>query len=48
MRIFLDANILFATALPKSQTGIFFTEFRKHCVVVTNTYAIEEARRKLT
>ncbi len=48
MRIFLDANILFAAALPKSQTGVFFAELREHCVVVTSTYAIEEARRNLT
>lgn len=47
MRIFLDANILFAAALPKSRTGVFFTEFQKHAVLITNVYAVEEARRNL-
>lgn len=47
MRIFLDANILFAAALPKSRTGAFFAEFQKYVALVTNTYAVEEARRNL-
>jgi predicted nucleic acid-binding protein len=47
MRIFLDANILFAAALPKSRTGVFFMEFQKHAVLLTNVYAVEEARRNL-
>lgn len=47
MRIFLDANILFAIALPKSRTGIFFEELRKHTVLITNIYAVEEVQRNL-
>ncbi len=47
MRIFLDANILFAASLPKSRTGVFFAEFQKHAVLITNVYAFEEARRNL-
>lgn len=48
MRIFLDANILFAAALPKSRTSVFLAKFQKHAVLITNMYAIEEARRNLS
>src|SRR3989338_339928 len=48
MRIFLDANILFAASLPKSQTETFFKEFQRYAVLLTNPYALEEARRNLT
>ena len=47
MRIFLDANILFATALPKSRTGVFFKELVKHAVLISNIYAVGEAQRNL-
>jgi len=47
MRIFLDANILFAAALPKSRTGVFFMEFRQHAALITSVYAVDEARRNL-
>lgn len=48
MRIFLDANILFAAALPKSRTAAFFAESQKHVALMTSVYAAEEARRNLT
>lgn len=47
MRIFLDANILFAAALPKSRTGAFFRKFKRCAVLLTSAYAVEETRRNL-
>lgn len=47
MRIFLDANILFAASLPQSRTGAFLKQFRKHAVLLTSVYAVEEAKRNL-
>ena len=47
MRVFLDANILFSASLPGSRTRRFLGTLFKSATCVTNTYAIEEARRNL-
>ncbi len=47
MRVFLDANILFSGALPKSRMGTFLKALFKHEECLTNVYAIEGARRNL-
>jgi uncharacterized protein len=47
MRIFLDANILFSAALPKSQMRVFLETISSQADFLTNAYAVEEARRNL-
>src|SRR5258708_3322036 len=47
MKIFLDANILFSASWPGSRTGKFLAVALKWAEVVTNAYAVEEARRNL-
>jgi predicted nucleic acid-binding protein len=47
MRIFLDANILFSAALPKSRMRAFLEILSKQADFLTNAYAVEEARRNL-
>jgi uncharacterized protein len=47
MRIFLDANILFSAALPKSRMGVFLETISSQADFLTNAYAVEEARRNL-
>ena len=47
MRVFLDANILFSAAKPKSRTRAFIAVLSKHGEFITNAYAVEEARRNL-
>jgi predicted nucleic acid-binding protein len=48
MRVFLDANILFSAAFPNSHLAEFLAELQHHAVLLTNTYAIAEARRNIT
>jgi predicted nucleic acid-binding protein len=47
MRIFLDANILFSAALPKSRMSEFLETISSQADFLTNAYAVEEARRNL-
>jgi len=47
MRVFLDANILFSAAQPKSRMRAFLLVLLKEGQCVTNAYAVEEARRNL-
>lgn len=47
MRIFLDANILFSAAQPRSRMRDFVAVLLKEDECVTNAYAAEEARRNL-
>ena len=47
MRIFLDANILFSGALPQSRMRAFLDFLCRECECITNSYAVEEARRNL-
>lgn len=47
MRAFLDANILFSSALPKSRMRALLIVLAEHAQCLTSSYAIEEARRNL-
>ena len=47
MRVFLDANILFSAAKPKSRIRALLHLLSQHGACITNAYAIEEARRNL-
>lgn len=47
MKVFLDANIIFAASLPKSRTGRFLNQLRQHAEIVTSPYALEEVYRNL-
>jgi predicted nucleic acid-binding protein len=47
MRIFLDANILFSAALPKSRMCEFLEAISSETDFLTNAYAIEETCRNL-
>jgi len=47
MRIFLDANILFSAALSHSRMRAFLDVLLNQAELLTNDYAIEEARRNL-
>jgi hypothetical protein len=47
MRIFLDANILFSSALPLSRMRAFLDFLCLDHECLTNAYAVEEARRNL-
>jgi len=47
MRIFLDANILFSGAQPHGRMRAFLDVLFKHYECLTNSYAVEEARRNL-
>jgi hypothetical protein len=48
MRIFLDANILFSGAQSQSRMRAFLAVLTERAKLVTNEYAIEEARRNLS
>jgi predicted nucleic acid-binding protein len=48
MKIFLDANILFSAALPNSRMAAFLEILFETATLLSNDYAIEEARRNLT
>ena len=47
MRVFLDANILFSAAKPKSRIRALLDLLSKHGECITNPYAVEEAHRNL-
>ena len=47
MRVFLDANILFSAAPPKSRLRALLEIVNRHGECITNAYAVEEARRNL-
>lgn len=47
MRIFLDANIPFSAAQPRSRMGAFLELLFDRGTCLTNDYAVEEARRNL-
>lgn len=47
MRVFLDANILFSAAMPKSRIGLLVHIAKHRATLLTNPYAAEEARRNL-
>jgi predicted nucleic acid-binding protein len=47
MRIFLDANILFSAALPRSRMRALLDILFDQADCLTNDYAAEEARRNL-
>jgi len=47
MRVFLDANILFSAAKPKSRIRALIAVLAQHSECVTNAYAVEEARRNI-
>ena len=47
MRVFLDANILFSAAQPKSRLRALVEIVGRHGECITIAYAVEEARRNL-
>ncbi len=47
MRVFLDANILFSAAYPRSRMGTFLLVLFRHARCLANAYVAEEARRNL-
>ena len=47
MRLFLDANVLFAAAY-RADAGVARLWTLESCVLLSSEYAIEEARRNLT
>ncbi len=47
MRVFLDANILFSGAKPKSRIRALIGLLSQHGGCMTNAYAVEEAHRNL-
>jgi len=47
MRVFLDANILFSAAFPRSRLAEFLGELQRHAVLLTNAYANTEAARNI-
>jgi predicted nucleic acid-binding protein len=47
MRVFLDANILFSAALPRSRMRAFLDVLLDRAQCLTNEYAMEETRRNL-
>jgi len=47
MRVFLDANILFSAAKPKSRIRALIGLLSRHGGCMTNAYAVEETRRNL-
>lgn len=47
MRVFLDANILFSAAQPRSRMRDFLDLLLERAECLANDYAVEEARRNL-
>lgn len=47
VKIFLDANILFSAAVPKSNVAKLINLAQQHGQCVTSPYAVEEARKNL-
>lgn len=47
MRVFLDANVLFSGALPRSRTGEFLEFVRREAELVSSQAAVDEATRNM-
>ena len=47
MKVFLDANILFSGSVSNSKIAKLIEVIQKHGEIVSNTYAIEEARKNI-
>lgn len=47
MKVFLNANILFSASVPTSRIAKLLAIVRQHGNCVTNSYALEEARKNL-
>ncbi|BAU64388.1 hypothetical protein STA3757_17600 [Stanieria sp. NIES-3757] len=47
MKVFLDANILFSGSVAESRIAKLLAVIRKHGNCVTNSYAVEEARKNI-
>ncbi len=47
MKVFLDANILFSGSVSGSKIAKLIKVIHKHGEIVSNTYAIEEARKNI-
>ncbi len=47
MRLFLDANILFAASNPKTSVAVFINRIAERVTLVTCDYAVTEAQRNL-
>jgi predicted nucleic acid-binding protein len=47
VKVFLDANILFSAAAPKSNVAKLIDLVQEHGQCVTSSYAVEEARKNL-
>ena len=47
MKVFLDANILFSGSVAESRIAKLLAVIRKHGECVTNSYAVEEARKNI-
>ena len=47
MKVFLDANILFSSSVSGSRIAKLIEVIQKHGECVTNSYAIEEARKNI-
>jgi predicted nucleic acid-binding protein len=47
MRVFLDANVLFSASFANSHLATFLIELHKHAALLTNSYALAEARRNI-
>ncbi|GAB4224627.1 MAG: PIN domain-containing protein [Stanieria sp.] len=47
MKVFLDANILFSGSVAESRIAKLLVVIRKHGNCVTNSYAVEEARKNI-
>ena len=48
MKVFLDANILFSSSAQQSRVKDLIRIIQNHGTCVTNSYAVEEARRNIT
>lgn len=47
MKVFLDANILFSSSAEKSRVKELVLIIKKHGICVTNSFAVEEAKRNI-
>lgn len=48
MKVFLDANILFSSSAEQSRVRELIAVIQKYGKCVTNSYAVEEAKRNIT
>lgn len=47
MKVFLDANILFSSSAEKSRVGKLVFKIQQHGICVSNSYALNEAKRNI-